>query len=138
MDATTSNPPSVPGTALVAAVVFGLAVIAGVVVFYCRPDLLAPRTDKTGTQTAAGQTDPRAEPLDQDGRLFFLITQEGLQTSGARDVTMNEAHHVCERVHAGESEAQIVQNIVAGSPGMSAQTAATFAEIAINIYCPQS
>ncbi|HVQ99692.1 MAG TPA: DUF732 domain-containing protein [Mycobacterium sp.] len=137
MDTSTPNPPSVPGIALVAAVLFGFAVIAGVVVFYRRPDLLAPRTGRTGTHTVAVQDGPGAEPLDQDGRLFYLLTEQGLQTSGARDVTMNEAHHVCERVHAGETEAQIVRDIMAGSPGMSAQTAATFTEIAVNVYCPQ-
>ena len=123
--------------ALVAAVLFGFAVIAGVVIFYRRPDLLAPRTARTGTQAAAVQADPGSEPLDQDGRLFYLLTEQGLQTSGPRDVTMNEAHHVCDRAHAGESETQIVQDITAGSPGMSSQTAATFTEIAINVYCPQ-
>ncbi len=134
---TTPNPPSVPGIALVVAVVFGLAVIAGVVVFYRRPDLLAPRTVKTGTQVAAVESDPGDAPLDQDGRLFFLLTQQGLSTSGARDVTINEAHHVCGRVAGGESEGQIVQDIVAGSPGMSNQTATTFAEVAMTVYCPQ-
>jgi hypothetical protein len=137
MDTSTSNPPSVPGMALVVAALFAFAVIAGVVIFYRRPDLLSPRTGKVGTHTAAVQGDSGAEPLDQDGRLFYLLTEQGLQTSGPRDVTMNEAHHVCERVHAGESEAQIVQDIMAGSPEMSSQTAATFAEIATNVYCPQ-
>lgn len=137
MDTSTSNPPSVPGMALVVAVVFAFAVIAGVVVFYRRPDLLAPRSGRTGTQSAAVQSDPGSEPLDQDGRLLYLLTQEGLQTSGPRDVTLNEAHHVCDRVRAGESEAQIVQDIIAGSPGMSSQTAATFTEVATNVYCPQ-
>ena len=137
MDTSTPNPPPVPGIALVAAVLFGFAVIAGLVVFYRRPDLLAPRTARTGSHTVAVQDGPGAEPLDQDGRLFYLLTQQGLSTSGPRDVTMNEAHHVCDRVHAGETETQIVQDIVAGSPGMSSQTAATFTEIAINVYCPQ-
>jgi hypothetical protein len=135
---TSTNPPSVPGIALVAAVVFIFAVIAGVVVFYRRPDLLAARTARIATHNVAVQNGPGAEPLDQDGRLFYLLTEQGLQTSGPRDVTMNEAHHVCERVHSGESEAQIVQDIIAGSPGMSAQTAGTFTEIAMNVYCPQS
>jgi hypothetical protein len=137
MDTTTPNPPSVPGMALVVAVLFGFAVIAGVVIFYGRPDLLAPRTAKTGTQTAAVQADQGSEPLDQDGRLLFLLTQQGLSTSGPRDVTLNEAHHVCDRVQAGESEAQIVQDIVVGSPGMSSATAATFTEVATDVYCPQ-
>jgi len=137
MDTSTSNPPSVPGVALVVAALFAFAVIAGVVIFYRRPDLLSPRTARTGTQTAAVQTDTGSEPLDQDGRLLFLLTQQGLSTSGPRDVTLNEAHHVCDRVHAGESEAQIVQDIVAGSPGMSPQTAAAFTEVATDVYCPQ-
>jgi hypothetical protein len=123
--------------ALVVAALFAFAVVAGVVIFYRRPDLLFPRTARTGTHTAAVQTDPGSEPLDQDGRLLFLLTQQGIQTSGPRDVTLNEAHHVCDRVHTGESEAQIVQDIVAGSPGMSSQTAATFTEVATNVYCPQ-
>jgi hypothetical protein len=123
--------------ALVAAVLFGFAVIAGVMIFYRRPDLLAPRTARTGTQIAAVQADPGSEPLDQDGRLLFLLTQQGLSTSGPRDVTLNEAHHVCDRVQGGESEAQIVQDILAGSPGMSSGTAATFTEVAMDVYCPQ-
>jgi hypothetical protein len=137
MENSTSNPPSVPGMALVVAVVFAFAVIAGVVVYYRRPDLVSPRTAEIGTHTAAMPSDTRSEPLDQDGRLLFLLTQQGLQPSGAGDATLNEAHHVCDRVHAGESEAQIVRDIIAGSPGMSSQTAATFTEVATNVYCPQ-
>lgn len=43
---------------------------------------------------------------------------------------------VCARYGGGESEQQIIQDILAGSPGMSLDTASTFADTAISVYCP--
>lgn len=39
-------------------------------------------------------------------------------------------------VYGGESEQQIIQDMLAGSPGMSLDTAAGFADTAISVYCP--
>ncbi|EUA68542.1 hypothetical protein I553_1730, partial [Mycobacterium xenopi 4042] len=79
---------------------------------------------------------PSTGTLDRDGRFLFLLTAQGLQLSAARDVAINDAHRVCSRLERGETEQQIVQDIVDGSPGMSMDTAAAFADTAISVYCP--
>ncbi len=132
----TPDPPSVPGVALVVALVIAVAAIAGVTVFYREHARVVPRASTHDARAAASAADD-PPPVDQDGRLFLMLTQEGLGTSGGRETTINEAHHVCDRFSGGESEQQIVQDILAGSPGMSSQTAAAFADIAISVYCPQ-
>jgi hypothetical protein len=43
---------------------------------------------------------------------------------------------VCTRYAAGESEQEIIQDMLAGSPGISLNTASTFADTAISVYCP--
>ncbi len=121
--------------ALVVALVIAVAAIAGVTVFYREHDRVVPRGTTRDARATEAADDP--PPVDQDGRLFLMLTQEGLGTSGGRETTVNEAHHVCDRFSGGESEQQIVQDILAGSPGMSSQTAAAFADIAISVYCPQ-
>ncbi len=117
------------------ALVIAVVAIAGVTVFYREHDRVVPRGTTREARATASADDP--PPVDQDGRLFLLLTEEGLGTSGGREITINEAHHVCDRFSGGESEQQIVQDIMAGSPGMSAQTAAAFADVAISVYCPQ-
>jgi hypothetical protein len=39
-------------------------------------------------------------------------------------------------VSGGESQEQVIQDILQGSPGMSVDTATDFAETSIDIYCP--
>jgi hypothetical protein len=43
---------------------------------------------------------------------------------------------VCTRYASGETEQEIIQDMLAGSPGMSLNTASGFADTAISVYCP--
>ena len=43
---------------------------------------------------------------------------------------------MCTRYASRESEQQINQDMLAGSPGMSLNTASGFADTAISVYCP--
>jgi hypothetical protein len=42
----------------------------------------------------------------------------------------------CGRLVGGESNDQVFQDILQGSPGMSVDTATDVAETAIDVYCP--
>jgi hypothetical protein len=95
------------------------------------------QTTPNSATAAAPPAAPRPGLLDKDGRFIFLLTAQGLQLSAARDTTINDAHRICSRLERGETEQEIVQDIVAGTPGMSTDTAVTFAETAISVYCPQ-
>jgi uncharacterized protein DUF732 len=54
----------------------------------------------------------------------------------SKDAAINDARRICARYVGGESEQQIIQDMLAGSPGMSLDTAAGFADTAISVYCP--
>ncbi|ORB12784.1 hypothetical protein BST37_15460 [Mycobacterium noviomagense] len=125
--------------AVVAALVAAMAAIGGVVVYYREHDRVVPR--HTTPDSQAMSAPPTAAPsqplLDKDGRFIFLLTAQGLQVRTAPDATISDAHRVCLRIARGESEQQVVQDIVQGTPGMSADTATAFAETAISVYCPE-
>ncbi|MGH3971023.1 MAG: DUF732 domain-containing protein, partial [Mycobacterium sp.] len=82
----------------------------------------------------SGATPPSR--LDRDGRFLWLLDAQGLQLSRGNDAAIDDARRICSRLERGESEEQIVQDIVEGSPDMSADTATAFADIAIDVYCP--
>jgi hypothetical protein len=131
---TSPTPPPIRGSAVFLAVVVAVAAIGGAVVFSWRPEHLVPKHAAPDSQAAS--VAPPPGQLDKDGRFLFLLTAQGLQLSAARDVTINDAHRICARLSRGESEQEIVQDIVDGSPGMSVDTAAAFADTAISVYCP--
>ena len=54
----------------------------------------------------------------------------------SNDAVINDARRVCARYAGGESEQHIIQDILAGSPGMSLDAASSFADTAISVYCP--
>ncbi|GFG72881.1 hypothetical protein MBOT_02460 [Mycobacterium botniense] len=124
--------PALPGLAVLLTLVIGITAAAIVSVFCWKRDPATP----TGSIAVSQSVSPPPNPLDRDGRFLFLLEAQGLQLSGGRDASINDAHAVCSRVAAGESEAQIVKDIVRGSPGMSPDTAADFADTAITVYCP--
>jgi hypothetical protein len=122
--------------------VLGLAVVAigGVSVFYWKHEPVVPRVSRPVAQVedAPPPADaPPTNPVDRDGRFIYLLRAQGLQVSGPREVTISEGSRVCRRFQRGESKQQIVQEILEGSPGMSADTATTFTDTAIDVYCPQ-
>ncbi|MCV7035368.1 DUF732 domain-containing protein [Mycobacterium heckeshornense] len=134
--ATTQPPPPIRGSAVVIGVVVAVVAVAGVLVFSWKHQRFAPIDGAPDAQARSAPPAPSTGTLDRDGRFLFLLTAQGLQLSAARDVTINDAHRVCSRLERGETEQQIVQDIVDGSPGMSVDTAAAFADTAISVYCP--
>jgi hypothetical protein len=66
--------------------------------------------------------DPNAQPKDRDGRFLWRIAVQGLQMRRSNGAAINDARRVCTRYAGGESEQQIIQDILAGSPGMSLNT----------------
>jgi hypothetical protein len=129
---TTSNPSGIPALAVVAALVAATVAVAAVLVFYREHDHVVSRGSGPVSQAVSA---PAVNPDDQDAKFLFLLTAQGLVRSGARDTTVHDAHRVCARLARGESEQQIVEDIVRGSPGMSVDTATTFAATAIEVYC---
>jgi hypothetical protein len=61
---------------------------------------------------------------------------DGLQLRRTNDAAINDARRVCTRYASGESEQQIIQDMLARSPGMSLNPASGFADTAISVYCP--
>ena len=124
---------------MLAGLAVAVAAIAGVSVFYWKHEHVVPRETAPVTQAeSAPPVDaPPTKSQDKDGRFLFMLTTQGLQVSGAREVAISDAHRVCSRLERGESEQQIVQDIFAGSHGMSTDTATSFADAAISVYCPQ-
>jgi Protein of unknown function (DUF732) len=64
------------------------------------------------------------------------LSTEGLQLSRSNDAAINDARRVCTRFAGGESEPEIIQDMLQGSPGMSLSIASGFADTAISVYCP--
>jgi Protein of unknown function (DUF732) len=54
----------------------------------------------------------------------------------SNDVAINDARRVSTRYAGGESEQQIIEGMLAGSPHMSLNTASTLVDTAISVYCP--
>ena len=135
---TTPNPPPIPVSAMLGTLVVAIAAIVGVSVFYRNPDRVVPKQSTHGSraESTLPVVAPPTNPLDKDGRLLFNLAAQGLRLSGPREVMISEAHQVCSRLARGESEQQVVQDILQGSPGMSVNTATTFADTAISVYCP--
>jgi hypothetical protein len=131
---TTHHPSPIPGLAVLAALVVAVVAIAAVTVFYWEHDRVVPRHPRSGSQAASA---PSAKPENKDAQFLFLLTAQGLQPSGASEATINDAHRVCSRLERGESEQQIVEDIVQGSRDMSSDAASTFADTAIAVYWQQ-
>lgn len=85
----------------------------------------------------AAEEDPPSPMDDKDSQFLSRLADKGLQLARSNDAAINEARRVCTRFVVGESEQQIVQDILEGSPGMSINTASTFADIAMDVYCPK-
>jgi hypothetical protein len=122
---------------MLAALVFTVAAIGAVFVLGRNPDFFRPRATPTVSQ-AASETpaDPPPDPMDRNGQFLWRLSTEGLQMRRSGDAAINDARRVCTRFAGGESEQEIVQDMLQGTPGMSANTASSFADTAISVYCP--
>jgi Protein of unknown function (DUF732) len=135
--APTPNPTPLPAVAMLAAAVFVVGAIAAVVVFDRNPGLFRSR-GSTGISQAssASQADPPPDHMDRNGQFLWRLSAQGLQLRRTNDAAINDARRVCTRYSSGESEQEIIQDILQGSPGMSLNTASGFADTAISVYCP--
>jgi Protein of unknown function (DUF732) len=66
--------------------------------------------------------------MDRDGQFLWRLSTQGLRLRRSKDAAINDARRICARYAGGESEQQIIQDMLAGSPGMSLDTAAGFAD----------
>jgi|SRR5271165_5053442 len=131
------NPTPLPALAMVAALVFVVGAIAAVFVFDRAPGLIPSRGSTAVSHTAsASQDDPPPDHMDRNGHFLWRLSAQGLQLRRTNDAGINDARRVCTRYASGESEQQIIQDILQGSPGMSLNTASGFADTAISVYCP--
>lgn len=132
---TTPNPQPIRGGAVLVAVVVALIVVAAVSVSYWKRDHPAPKGSTSSSQDAPAAASPGT--MDKDGRFLWLLSSEGIELSQSTDVAVNDAHRVCSRLERGESEEQVIDDIVAGSPDLTPDTAADFADIAREVFCPE-
>jgi Protein of unknown function (DUF732) len=131
------NPSPLPSLAMLAALVFTVAAIGAVFVLGRNPDFFRPRATPTVSQAAsASPADPPSDPTDRNGQFLWRLSTEGLQLRRSNDAAINDARRVCTRFVGGESEQEIIQDELQGSPGMSLNTASSFADTAISVYCP--
>lgn len=133
------NPQPLPSLALIGGLIVAIGAITAVFVLgrtkhdVFRSDDPAPPASQAASALAA---DPSSQPKDRDGRFLWRIAVQGLQLRRSNDAVINDARRVCARYGGGESEQQIIQDILSGSPGMSLDTASTFADTANSVYCP--
>ena len=122
---------------MLAAVVFVVGAIAAVVIFDQDPGLFRSRGSTGVSQvSSASQADPPPDHMDRNGQFIWRLSVQGLQLRRSNDAAINDARRVCTRYAGGESEQEIIQDILQGSPGMSLNTASGFADTAISVYCP--
>jgi len=131
------NPQPIPALAMVAALVFVVAAIAAVVVYDRKPELFRSQETTSASQHGSGSAaDPPPDHMDRDGQFLWRLSTEGLRLRRSKDAAINDARRTCARYAGGESEQQIIQDMLQGPPGMSLDTASGFADTAISVYCP--
>ncbi len=131
------NPSPLPSLAMLAALVLTVAAIGAVFVLGRNPNFFRSRTTTTVSQAASGApADTPPDSTDRNGQFLWRLSSEGLQLRRSNDAAINDARRVCTRFAGGESEQEIVQDMLQGSPGMSLNTASSFADTAISVYCP--
>jgi Protein of unknown function (DUF732) len=122
---------------MIAALVFAVVAIAAVFVLDRNHELFRTRGSTAVSQAApASGDDPPREHMDKDGQFLWRLSTQGLQLRRSNDAAINDARRICTRYAGGESEQEIIQDMLAGSPGMSLNTASSFADTAISVYCP--
>jgi Protein of unknown function (DUF732) len=129
----TTTPPPVPQPLVAIGAITAVFVLGRTKHDVFRSKDAAPAASQTASALAA---DPPSAPKDREGQFLWRIAVQGLQMRRSNDAAINDARRVCTRYAGGESEQQIIQDMLAGSPGMSLNTASTFADTAISVYCP--
>jgi Protein of unknown function (DUF732) len=122
---------------MLVALVFAVVAIAAVFVLDRNHDLFRSRGSTTVSQAAsASADDPSREHMDKDGQFLWRLSSQGLRLRRSNDAAINDARRICARYVGGESEQEVIQDMLQGSPGMSLDTASSFADTAISVYCP--
>ncbi|UQX10759.1 DUF732 domain-containing protein [Candidatus Mycobacterium methanotrophicum] len=102
-----------------------------------QPCFFRPRATPTVSQAAsATPSDPAQDATDRNGEFLLRLSAEGPQLRRSKDAAINDARRVCARFAGGEREQEIVQDMLQGSPGMSLDTASSFTDTAIRVFCP--
>jgi hypothetical protein len=130
---TTANPDPkpLPVMALVAAVLVLVGALTAV--------MMAGRMKHEGHALEASLHSSSTSILDGPGKESQFLRRlevQNLQLRKSDAAAVKDAHYVCGRFLDGETKAQIVQDILQGSPGMSPDTAEDFADTSIDVYCP--
>jgi hypothetical protein len=129
------NPQPLPALALIAGLLFTVGAITAVFVLG-RVKHEPFRSTEVSHGSSASAIDPPSDHTDKDGQFLWRLATEGLQLDRSKDAAINDARRVCTRYAGGESEQQIIQDMLQGSPGMSLNTASGFADTSISVYCP--
>ena len=110
------TPQPIPALAMVAALVFVVAAIAAVVVYDRKPELFRSQGTISAAQHGSGSAaDPPPDHMDRDGQFLWRLSTQGLRLRRSKDAAINDARRICARYAGGESEQQIIQDMLAGS-----------------------
>jgi hypothetical protein len=79
-------------------------------------------------------------PTDPDGRFAWLLREQGIPVQIPQDVAIDGAQGraICVRLSHGETDQQMMQDIMAGTPGISPHDAWTWVDNAIAVFCPRN
>jgi hypothetical protein len=80
---------------------------------------------------------PQPSP-DPDARYAALMRLRGGSiVPGHEHGAADEAREACKQLSSGQTFGQLINNVVAGSPGMSRYAASLFADTSVDVFCPQ-
>jgi Protein of unknown function (DUF732) len=123
--------------ALVAVIAAFAAVTAGA--FLMWPHSAAQQQAvPTKAEVAAPQPNPAPpapKPESKDDLYVRLLKEKGIPV-GTPEVVASNGRGICIRIKNGETEQQMVRDIIAGSNGVTTQQAWIWADTAIEVYCP--
>jgi hypothetical protein len=74
------------------------------------------------------------KPESKNDVYVRLLHEHGIPTGPAEAVGA-EGRGICYRINHGETEAQMVRDVMAGTPGISSQDAWIWVDTAIEVYC---
>jgi hypothetical protein len=123
--------------ALVAVVAALAAVAAGAFLMWPHS---AAKQQAAPTQTHVAAPPPKPAPPapapeSKDDLYVRLLKEKGIPV-GTPEVVASNGRGICMRIKNGETEQQMVSDIVAGSTGVNTQQAWIWADTAIEVYCP--
>jgi hypothetical protein len=74
------------------------------------------------------------KPESKDDVYVRLLHEHGIPTGPAEAVAA-EGRGICFRINRGETEAQMVRDVMAGTPSISSQDAWIWVDTAVEVYC---